>query len=69
MKSFCVIRVPSSGPPALAGAPNVFDTLEAAQSRISEIELAQLKIHHTWLDIVEVDGPVLPALQARGIGV
>ena len=69
MKRYCVIRVPSSGPPALAGAPNVFETREEAEARVAEIESTHLMRHHTWLDVIAVDDPVTASLQARGISV
>jgi hypothetical protein len=59
--------VPSSGPPALAGAPNVFATKLEAQDRIAEIEADHRKSHHTYLDIVAFEGTVKDGLAAKNI--
>lgn len=69
MIRYAVIRVPSSGPPALAGSPNVFATREAAKARIAEIEADHLITHHTYLDVIAIEGPLYKALAARGIAV
>lgn len=67
MERYAVIRVPTSGPPALIAAPRDFATQAEAQARIDMIEAGQLKTHHTYLDIVAYDGPLGPAMQALGI--
>lgn len=67
MTRFAVIRVPGSGPPALIAAPNSFASRAEAQQRIAEIEAGQLKVHHTYLDIVAYEGPLIDALQELGI--
>lgn len=66
-RRFVIVRVPGSGPPALAGAPNVFDTHDAAAARVAEIEAGHLKAHHTHLEIHAVEGNVPEALAAKGI--
>lgn len=49
---YAVVRVPGSGPPALAGAPNDFATETEAEARIVEIEREHRMAHHTYLTIV-----------------
>lgn len=44
---YLVLRIPDPGPPALAGGPNNFDTLEEAIVRMQEIRDGQTKDHHT----------------------
>ena len=66
MARFPVIRVPTSGPPALIAAPNDFATEAKALARIAEIEAAQLKAHHTCSDVVRYEGSLLDALAERG---
>ncbi|MDX8352740.1 hypothetical protein [Cognatiyoonia sp. IB215182] len=69
MRRFAVIRVPTSGPPALVAQPNVFDSQDSADARIAEIEARQLMTHHTYLDTVAFEGPLMAAMQSRGISV
>jgi len=67
MERFAVIRVPTSGPPALIGAPCDFATRAEAQARIDAIEAGHLKAHHTYLDIVAYEGPLGPAMRDLGV--
>ena len=62
-----MLRVPSSGPKALAGCPNDFASLEEAEARASEITSRQLKTHHTYLEVVEYSGDKSEFLTAEGI--
>ena len=66
-RRFLVLRVPSSGPKALAGGENDFDSLEAAQARVADILGAQLKTHHTSLEIMDYSGDRRAALVAAGV--
>ncbi|WP_411889312.1 hypothetical protein [Yoonia sp. SDW83-1] len=67
MTRYAVIRVPTSGPPALIAAPNVFVSAAEAAARVAAIEQGQLKQHHTYLDVVAFDGPLAEAMAAKGI--
>ncbi len=67
MTRYAILRVPGSGPPALAGPPNVFDTEVEAQARLDEIEDGHLKAHHTHLEILPFQGPLAQALTKAGI--
>ena len=60
MHRFAVIRVPTSGPPALVAAPNDFATRQEARSeaRIAAVEAGQVMAHHTYLDIFSYEGPL-----------
>ncbi|MEM1066108.1 MAG: hypothetical protein AAGJ74_11455 [Pseudomonadota bacterium] len=62
-----MLRVPSSGPKALAGPPNDFASLEDAEARLREITSGQLKAHHTYLEIVAYSGDKAGFLSAEGI--
>lgn len=64
---FVVIRVPDGGRPALAGAPNVFDSRAEALARIAEIETGHRKAHHTYLEVLELEEPLGPALARAGV--
>ena len=64
---YLVLRVPNSGPKALAGVPNDFASLEDAKARVSEIMSQQLKVHHTYLEIVEYSGDKATFLESEGI--
>ena len=64
---YLILRVPGSGPPALAGAPNDFATREEAEARIAEIEAGHLKAHHTYLEVMRYDGDKAAALKAAGV--
>ncbi|MEM9238769.1 MAG: hypothetical protein AAGB07_02235 [Pseudomonadota bacterium] len=64
---YLVLRVPNSGPKALAGAPNDFASLEDAKARVSGITSQQLKVHHTCLEIVEYSGDKATFLESEGI--
>lgn len=66
-KRYLVLRVPSSGPKALAGPPNDFSALKDAEARLSEITAGHLKAHHTYLEIVEYSGDKSAFLSAQGI--
>lgn len=66
-KRYLILRVPGSGPPALAGAPNDFATREEAAARIAEIEATHLKAHHTYLEIMAYEGDKAAALNAAGV--
>lgn len=66
-KRFLVLRVPNSGPKALAGPPNDFPTLKEAEARVSEITSRHLKVHHTFLEIVEYTGDKSAFIEAEGI--
>jgi hypothetical protein len=46
---YAVIRVPSSGPPALVAEPNDFASEAEALHRIAEVKARQLMAHHTHL--------------------
>jgi hypothetical protein len=59
--------VPSSGPPALAGPPNDFASLQEAENRVAEIASKQLKVHHTFLEIVAYSGDKAAFLKAEGV--
>lgn len=62
-----MLRVPNNGPKALAGPPNDFATREDAQTRFDEIMSAQIKLHHTHLEIVAYSGDKYAYLEAQGI--
>ena len=64
---YLVVRVPTSGPPAVIAEPNDFETESEARARIGEIESLQLQAHHTWLDIVRYTGDRTTALERAGI--
>ena len=64
---YLVLRVPGSGPPALAGSPNDFSTLEEAEARIAEIESEHRKAHHTYLEIMTYKGDRSKALADAGV--
>ena len=64
---YLVLRVPGSGPPALAGAPNDFATREDAEARIAEIERDHLKAHHTYLEVMAYEGDKARALAKAGV--
>ena len=64
---FAELRVPNHGPKALIAAPAVFDTEDAARARIAAIIAAQLKRHHTLLEVFRFEGDVTSALDASGI--
>ncbi len=64
---YAVIRVPTSGPPALIAAPSDFATEAEARARVAAIEGAQLQVHHTHLEILPYEGPLHAALTAHGI--
>ncbi|RED14242.1 hypothetical protein POI8812_02653 [Pontivivens insulae] len=66
-KRYLLLRVPSSGPKALAGAPNDFPTREDAERRLAQIISSQLKVHHTYLEIVAYRGDKATFLEAEGI--
>lgn len=66
-KRYLVLRVPSSGPRALAGPPNDFATKSEADARLAEIHSKQLKTHHTYLEVVEYSGDKSAFLEAEGI--
>ncbi len=67
MTRFAVIRVPTSGPPALIAEPNDFATEADAEARIAAIEGKQIMPHHTYLDILGYDGGLQDALLRKGI--
>ena len=64
---YAVIRVPGSGPAALAGPPNDFASEEEALARIAGIEADHRKSHHTDLSVFRYTGPLIDALLAEGI--
>jgi hypothetical protein len=66
---YVVIRVPTTGPPALIAPPNDFATRAEAEARITEIERPHRKQHHTYLDVFEYQGDRTNALEAAGIRV
>ena len=66
-KRYLVVRVPSSGPKALAGAPNDFASLDAAEARLEEIVSGHLIAHHPYLEIVEYTGERSLFLKTEGI--
>ncbi|MEM7644537.1 MAG: hypothetical protein AAF366_18730 [Pseudomonadota bacterium] len=51
----------------MVGTPNDFATRERALARIAEIEADHRKVHHTFLDVLEVDAPLLAALEREGV--
>lgn len=67
MTRYLVLRVPGSGPPALVGAPYDFATDAEAQARVADIEAAQMKTHHTHLEIQPYEGKTQQALADLGI--
>ncbi len=67
MTRHAVIRVPSSGPPALIAPPNDFTSEAEALRRIAFVEARQLLAHHTYLDVLAYEGPLTAALEERGI--
>lgn len=54
MSRFAVVRVPTTGPPALMGEPALFSDRDAAEARKAEIEARSDIAHHTWIDLVEL---------------
>lgn len=62
-----VVRVPSSGPPALIGPPNDFAARAEAEARIAGIEAGHRVAHHTYLEVVAYEGDRASALEALGI--
>ena len=64
---YLVLRVPNSGPKALAGAPNDFPKREEASVRCDENMATQLKLHHTHLEIVAYSGDKITYLESQGI--
>ena len=66
-KRYLILRVPSSGPKALAGAPNDFSSLAEAEARLDEITSGHLKAHHTYLEIIEYTGDKTAFLSAENI--
>lgn len=64
---YLVLRVPTSGPPALVAQPNDFATRAEAEARAQAIEGRTRMVHHTWIDIVAYDGPLDAFLAAEGI--
>lgn len=66
-KRYLVLRAPNTGPKALAGPPNDFTTVKAAQARFDEIMAAQIKLHHTHLEIVAYSGDKITYLESQGI--
>lgn len=67
MTRYAVIRVPSAGLQALIAPPNDFATEAEARRRIAAVEQAQLMAHHTYLDKVVYEGPLMPELSWRGV--
>ena len=67
MTRYLVIRVPVTGPPARAGAPNDFATLAEARARVADIVSRARVRHHTYLDIEAYDGDLERAMEAKGI--
>ena len=67
MTRYAVIRVPSSGPPALIAPPNDIATEAETHRRIAAAEQAQLMAHHIYLDMVAYEGPLMPELSRRGV--
>lgn len=66
-KRFLLLRVPSSGPKALAGPLNDFSSLNEAEARLRDITSENLKAHHTYLEIIEYTGDKVAFLNAKGI--
>ena len=62
-----MLRVPSTGPPALISEPYDFATLEEAQARVAEFEDSHLVVHHTYFDIRSYHGDRQDALKREGI--
>lgn len=65
--AFLVLRVPNTGPKALAGPPNDFSDRESAEARLREIMSAQLIPHHTHIEIAEYSGDKRDFLSRAGI--
>ena len=55
-KRYLVLRVPSSGPPAVIAEPYDFATEEEAEARIAQIEADHLVVHHTYLEVMAYFG-------------
>lgn len=64
---YLLLRVPNSGPKALAGPPNDFASFDEADARLREISDAQTKSHHTYLEITEYAGDKIAFLEREGI--
>ena len=64
---FLLLRVPNSGPKALAGPPNDFASLDEAEARLRDITDSHMKSHHTYLEIVEYWGDKIAFLEREGI--
>jgi len=64
---FLVLRVPSSGPPAVIAEPNDFPSHAEAKARIAAIEADHLVIHHTYLEIMAYSGDKYQAMDAAGV--
>ena len=64
---YLVIRVPDSGPKALAGPPNDFGSRSEAEARIGEITSEHRKAHHTHLEIMKYTGDKADALRNAGV--
>lgn len=64
---YLVLRVPTSGPKALAGGANDFASREAAEARVAEILAGQLKAHHTYLEVMAYEGDKMAALERAGV--
>ncbi|MEM8754075.1 MAG: hypothetical protein AAGF90_13940 [Pseudomonadota bacterium] len=64
---YAVLRVPSSGPPALIAPPNNFASEAEAESRIAEIERRKRMTHHTHLETFAYEGDLSAALAVRGV--
>ena len=67
MGRFLVLRVPSSGPPAVIAEPYDFATREEANARIAEIEAEHLVVHHTYLEVMAYSGDKFRAMDAAGV--
>ena len=61
-----VLRVPTSGPPALIAPPNDFASEDEARARIAVIMERQRMAHHTHFEILRYQGERSAALAAAG---